>query len=171
MKHLVLTFLAILASMTVVAQTNRFYIEDFELDRDSVISVPVMLANETAMRGFQFDLTLPEGLLLDEYSLTKYSKGFDMNLVCRPLSAGRYIVFVFPLSVTCFSPATAAVVTFTFSARSNFNGGDLAISDCKGATIDNQSFTIDGDTTHVTVPASSLIGIPMDQTQDTGIFY
>ena len=65
MKHILLTLLAVMATLTVAAQSNRFYIEDFELDRDSVISVPVMLANETAMRGFQFDMSLPEGMALN----------------------------------------------------------------------------------------------------------
>lgn len=171
MKHILLTLLAVMATLTVAAQSNRFYIEDFELDRDSVISVPVMLANETAMRGFQFDMSLPEGMALDDSDLTKYSKGFDMHLVCRALPAGGYIVFVFPRSATCYPPATAAVVTLTFSASSDFMGGDVIISECKGSTMDNKSFTLDGDTTRVTVPASSLIGIPMDQTQDNGIFY
>lgn len=171
MKHILLTLLAVMATLTVAAQSNRFYIEDFELDRDSVISVPVMLANETAMRGFQFDISLPEGMELDESSLTKYSKGFDMHLVCRSLPAGGYIVFVFPKSATCYSPATAAVLTLTFSAGPDFKGGDVILRECKGSTMENKSFTINGGTTHVTVPATSLIGIPMDQTQDQNKYF
>ena len=50
-------------------------------------------------------------------------------------------------------------------------GGDIILSGAKGSTIDNKSIPIEGDTIKVTVPASSLIGIPMDKTQNDGKFY
>ena len=171
MRHFLLTIMMVLAALTVSAQSNRIVIEDFVVDRDSVVTVPVVLANETPMRGLQFKMALPEGLKIESSHLTKYSEKYDMNLVCRQTDDGFYAAFIYPLGRVCYPADSVAIMMLDFAASPDFKGGDIILSSAKGSTIDNKSITIDGDTTTVTVSASSLIGIPIDQTQGNGKFF
>ena len=171
MRHFLLTIMMVLAALTVTAQSNRIFIEDFVVDRDSVVSAPVELVNETPMRGLQFKMTLPEGLKIESSHLTNYSEKYEMNLVCRQTDNGDYAVFIYPLGRVCYPADSVAIMMLDFAAGPDFKGGDIILSNAKGSTIDNKSITIDGDTTTVTVPASSLIGIPIDQTQGNGKFF
>ncbi len=171
MRHFLLTIMMVLAALTVSAQSNRIVIEDFVVDRDSVVTVPVVLANETPMRGLQFKMALPEGLKIESSHLTKYSEKYDMNLVCRQTDDGFYAAFIYPLGRVCYPADSVAIMMLDFAAGPDFKGGDIILSNAKGSTIDNKSITIDGDTTTITVPASSLIGIPIDQTQGNGKFF
>lgn len=171
MRNFILTIFTVLASLTAFAQTNRICIEDFVIDHDSVVTVPVELINETPMRGLQFSMMLPEGLKVAGSGLTKYSEKYDMNLVCRQGSNGDQVVFVYPMSRVCFPADSAVIMTLDFAASADFKGGEIILMGAKGSTIDNQSVPIESDTIAVTVPASSLIGIPIDKSQDNGKFF
>ena len=156
--------MAVLATLTAAAQGNRIYIEDFEIDRDSTKTVQVMLANVDPTRGIQFNLTLPAGLMFEDYEETAYSRRYTMSLTSRFVPEyNGYLIFLYPSKAICFPPDTTAVINLTFSASSDFSGGDLMIWQCRGSTIDNETIYMDGDTTQVSVPSSTLIGIPVDQ--------
>lgn len=171
MRHFLLTIIVALAALTVTAQGGRLCIEDFVIDRDSIVSVPVMLVNETPMRGLQFCMTLPDGLKVESSSLTKYSEKYGMNLVCRRTDNGDQVVFIYPMARVCYPADSVVIMVVNFAAGSDFKGGDIILSGAKGSTIDNKSVPIESDTITVTVPASSLIGIPMDKTQNDGKFF
>jgi hypothetical protein len=164
MKHYMLTLMAVLASLTVTAQSNRIYIEDFEIDCDSAKMVQVMLANVDPTRGIQFNLRLPAGLSIEDYDETAYSRRYSMSLTSSFVpDYDGYLMFLYPSQAICFPPDTMAVIKLTLAASHDFRGGDLLIWQCRGSTIDNETIYMDGDTTHVTVPTSTLIGIPIDQ--------
>lgn len=156
--------LAILCVLTAISATNRVYIDDFEIDPDSLVTVPVVLANEDSTRGFQFDMIVPLGLSVESYQLTPYSLEFDMSASCRWNEGNIYVVFIYPPGPICFPADTMAVLNLTFAAESNFRGGNIILNNAWGSMIDSsRSFKIGGDTVAVTVPTSSLIGIPVDQ--------
>ena len=162
MKHFLLTIIVALAALTVTAQGNRICIEDFVIDRDSIVSVPVVLANETPMRGLQFNMTLPDGLKVESSSLTKYSEKYEMNLVCRRTDNGDQVVFIYPMARICYPAGNEVVVVINFAAGPDFKGGEITLWKCFGSTIDNVAFPVQGGTTTVTVPSSSLIQVPAD---------
>lgn len=155
MRHVLLTIMAALAIMTAAAQSNSIYIEDFCIDRDSIVTVPVMLANETPLRGLQFYMSLPEGIKLDDRSLTKYSKKYEMNIVCRMTPDGEYAVFVYPMERICYPADTKAIINFDFAATADFKGGEIHMTGIKGSTIDNSSITIDDHVVKVTCGSGS----------------
>lgn len=164
MKHFLMTILLALLAVSAVAQSqSRVFIEDFELSPDSSIVVPVILANVERTRGVQFYITLPEGLMMEDFQLTKYSLDYRMTLSC-PYSQknGCYMVFIYPSTGSMFPPDTVAVMTFEFKASPTFEGGIMPIWKCRGSTVNNSTIIYQNDTTLVTVPTSSLIGIPMD---------
>ena len=164
MRYFLLMILALL-TLPSMAQSNRIYIEDFELGPDSTVTVPVMLANEEPTRGIQFNMTLPQGLTLKNAKKTDYSKEYDMTLTCRFNAAeGCYMVFVYPMTAVCYDPGTTAVISMKFTAEGDFKGGNINLWKCRGSTMDNHSFVIDDATTIVTVPAvpftQGLVGEP-----------
>lgn len=167
MKHFLMTILATLLSVNAVAQSlSRIYIEDFEIFPDSSVTVPVMLANVERTRGLQFYLTLPEGLQLGQSELTQYSIDSKMILTCRYSEKNAcYMIFIYPSVSNMYPPDTLAVMNMEFQASSDFKGGDMLVWKCRGSTANNRAIVYQDDTTTVTVPTASLIGIPMDKQQ------
>ena len=159
-----LVVLAVFLALAVSAQGNRIYIEPFEIEPGESRTVPVMLSNVDPSRGVQFNVTLPEGLELKASELTPYSQGMKMILSCEfSPKNGCYTVFIYPMGVICFpADTTAAVMTLKINARKSFRGGTMSTWKCFGATEENKTLYMQGDTTAVTVPESALIGIPID---------
>lgn len=160
-----MTILAVLVAVSAVAQSpSRVYIEDFEIAPDSSIVVPVILANVERTRGVQFYITLPEGLSMIDRELTDYSLEYKMTL-SSPYSEKNkcYMVFIYPSAGNMFPPDTMAVMTIEFQASSTFRGGLMPLWKCRGSTLNNTSIVYQNDTTIVTVPTASLIGVPIDQ--------
>ena len=172
MRYFATAILAVSMALCAMAQNNRIYIEDFEIDPDSTVTVPVILANESPTRGVQFNMTLPPGLILKSSKVTDYSSEYFMSMTCRYYEkGGYYMVFIFPMAAVCFEPNTAEVMTITFAAQPDFKGGTISLWNCMGSTINNHSFAIDGASTVVTVPEASLIGIPIDKDPERDEFF
>lgn len=154
----ILAMLATLMSLSATGQTNVIYIDDFEINPDSTVTVPLMLANQDTTRGVQFNLTLPETMDLDLVELTEYSKrkGFTSSF---SYSDGTYTVMIYQIGEAVFPPDTTAIALLTFYAYNDFNGGEVVVWKCRGSTTDNNSIIMDGDTAQVTVPTSSLVDI------------
>ena len=58
-KHIILTFLVLLAAVSAGAQVNELVIKDVSGMRGKIISVPVYMNNTQEATAVQFDLTLP----------------------------------------------------------------------------------------------------------------
>lgn len=155
--------LAVLVAIPVSGQANSLYMDDFELEPDSIITVPLVLANESPSRGLQFTLTLPQDIYLEESVVTSYSQGYRMSISNNVLGDNSFLIFVYPSIRICYPPDTAEIVKFTFSAAPSFKGGQIFITECVGSTIENQSFPMEGDTVNVAVSPASLIGVPVNQ--------
>ena len=157
-----MTLLISLLALAALAQSNRIYIDDFEIYPDSTITVPLVLANESRTRGFQFDLIMPQGLIVEEYKLNDYSTSHTMYISFRTVEANHFFVMIYPSARTTYPVDTTEVMTFTFAAQGGFKGGEIYLTTVRGSTINNTAFVMEGDTVNVTVPTTSLIGIPMD---------
>ena len=166
-----MVMVAVLLALAAVAQQrNRIYIENFEIYPDSSLTVPVMLANMDSTRGIQFNITLPFGLRISECELTPYAKEYDMHIF-ENNNAGVLTIGMYPFSRVCFPPDTVAVMTINFDAKTDFKGGEIFLWKCRGSTMENTTIFIGDDTTTVTVPSSSLIGIPVDQKTDDEMYF
>ncbi len=159
MKHCFIAIVAMLMALNAMAQgKNRIYIEDFEIEPDSTVVVPVILANSDPTRGVQFNVSPPEGLQFRGVLLNDYSSDLGYHV-----SVGNdNVVVVYAMSDATYKPDTIAILDAKFRARSTFKGGEVIIWRGRGSTDIGEAFPIDGDTVKVTVPTSSLIGIPVD---------
>ena len=167
MKQFVMIFLAWLATIGVAAQSNRIYIEDFEIEPGATDSVPVVLSNVDPSRGLQFNFSLPEGLDYKGAEVSEYASGYKMSVSCNYNQKNScYSAFIYPPGPICFPADPAAVVMYIWlTAKDDFKGGPIITWKCRGSSIDNNTIIMDGDTTAVTVPQASLIGIPIDKRQ------
>lgn len=164
MKHFFVTLLAVTSALIGMAGNNRVIVEDFEIMGDSALSVPVILVNEDPTRGFQFNITLPAGLVLEDCSIPEdVMDDFDMRFVCNYISQDScYQIIIYPGFRICIEPGTLLAFYLHFIADSDFKGGKIKIWKCLGSTIDNETYPMDGCTVNVTVPTGSLIKVPVD---------
>ena len=163
---------ALMTAMPVMGQGNRIYIEDFVVEPDSTITVPVMVANADSTRGLQFNLSLPDGLSFDKCVVSAYSRRYEMTMTCQyDQTKNYYLALVYPQGRICFPAAVDGVALLTLTASSDFKGGDIVVWKCFGSSIDNKSIAFDGGTTTVTVPENVLIGVPIDQKTDKDQFF
>ena len=163
--------LALALGLTAIAQSNRIYIEDFEIYPDSTITVPVMMANADPTRGFQFNMTLPDGLEVIDCKLTEYAADdYKMHLfsTCK---AAIWTLGMYPVSRVCLPPDNKALMTIIFKAAADFRGGEIFLWKCRGSTMESGTIIFEDDTTTVTVPSSTLIGIPMDKGSDSDGYF
>ena len=154
-----MTLCALLMAVTAAAQGNRLMIQDFEIVPDSTVTVPVTLVNTDASRGLQFNLTIPEGLTIENVKVTKYTKKLGLSVTYSE-SNGISTIILYQMGKVCFPPDSADVVLVTFQASPKFRGGQVELWKGRGSTMENNTFIIEGDTAVVTVPAATLIGIP-----------
>ena len=121
-----------LVALVAAGQTNRIYIEDFEIMPDSTKTVPVMLANVDETRGLQFNVTLPNGMKYSGYKLSDYASqsSFSMNIASNKVNDSTWSVMVYPSGRICFPPDEQAIVMLKFKAKSEFKGGDLLVWKC-----------------------------------------
>lgn len=157
-RHYLMTLCALLMAFTAVAQGNRLMIQDFEIVPDSTVTVPITFANTDASRGMQFNLTLPEGLTIENVAVTDYTKKLGLSVTYSE-SNGIGTIILYQMGKVCFPPDSADVVQVTFQASSQFKGGQLEIWKGRGSTMEAQTFVIEGGTTVVTVPAGSPIDL------------
>lgn len=174
MKRLMtLALMALLLALTLSAQGNRVYIEDFEIEPGATDSVLVLLSNVDPSRGLQFNLSLPQGLEICEYDLTDYSRRSKMHLLCEVSTKDScYVAFIYPMGLICYPADDAAAVMYLkVKASKGFKGGNIVTWKCCGATMENTTINMDGASTRVTVPDAALVGIPVDtQSADDRFF-
>ena len=151
MRRLLTTLMVAFAAMTALAQgSGRIYIEDFEIARDSTVTVTVMLTNNEPTQGLQFNMRLPQGLEVDEVLLTKYSRKLKMN-VSSNLKGDTMIVAVYPMAHTFFAPDTAGVLTMEVTATPQFEGGNITFWKSQGSSEQFTSIFFDDSSATVTL--------------------
>lgn len=164
MGRYIMMMMAVMLALPAVGQANRIYIEGFEVEPDSTITVPVMMTSADTTRGLQFNVSLPDGLTYDDCVVSAHSKHYEMTMTCLYDKAhDDYLVLIYPMGHVSLPAGVAEVVQLTLTAKSDFKGGDIVIWKCLGSTVDNKAIAFDGATTTVTVPENALFGVPIDQ--------
>lgn len=156
MKHLLTMIIVALAALTATGQGNRLLMEDFTIEPDSTVIMPLILANTDSTRGLQFNMTPPPGLTIDNVKASRYSKKKGWS-VSHYDQDGTTVVVIYKLGHITFPPDSMPVAVVEFVADPGFKGGELEIWNCRGATVDNASINIDGATVRVTVPVAAAL--------------
>ena len=169
MRRYLIILMAALA-FNAVAQNNRIYIEDFEIIPDSSVLVPVILANQDTTCGFQFNMTLPDGLEVEKVSMTDRIRDLEMKLEYHERN-GSSVVMIYSMQLAYCVPDTIEVLTIKFKADADFKGGEVSLWKCRGARTDNTGLILSDATTRVSVPERSLVGVPIDKKKEKEQFF
>lgn len=169
MRRYLIILMAALA-FNAMAQNNRIYIEDFEIIPDSSVLAPVILANQDTTCGFQFNMTLPDGLEVEKVSMTDRIRDLGMKLEYHERN-GSSVVMIYSMQLAYCVPDTIEVLTIKFKADADFKGGEVSLWKCRGARTDNTGLILSDATTRVSVPERSLVGVPIDKKKEKEQFF
>ena len=159
-----MTLMLMCAALSVEAQGNRIYMEEFEISPDSTLTVSLMLANVDETRGLQFNMVLPHGLEVVDQDLTDECYDLGMKLSMRHIAEkSTYIVVIHSMDKACFPARNAAVMTFTLKAAKDFKGGKIILSHVRGSTIDNKSIILPDKKVTVTKRPDTLMKLDDDK--------
>lgn len=127
MKHSILSFtLIVLVTLSSLGR-DRLYIENFNIDAEETLQVPVILLNDTAYTGLQTDLYLPVGLSLemedDEYIIDLTSRKDNSHTVAsRLMEDGAIRIYISSVSAKEFTGNSGAIMTLCITAAEEFKG-------------------------------------------------
>ena len=124
-------------SRAAVAANDKMAISDFSISAGMTKQLQVVLTNEAAYTGFQFDLVLPEGIKMTSYSTT--ARIPEDMIVDYNETEGVYR-FLGGLGETAISGNSGSIINITVKADENLKGRNLTgyLRDVKLSTSDGQ---------------------------------
>lgn len=158
LKKLAVLFGAAIASISLSAEVNKFYIEDFSIGAGETKQVAMILENETIFSAFQADIYLPEGLSIyqedGEYIFELSSrKGRDHITGSALQSDGAVRVIAYSVTNKNFSGNSGALMYFTVVADESFSGTHKIILDTiEFSTASSVGYVLDAVESTVTGP-------------------
>ena len=163
MKRTIIMILTAVVALFAAA-TDRFYIEDFTIAPGETSTVSIMLDNETAYTAFQIDIYLPEGLTVEQedgdyiFDLTS-RKGRDHNISSQLQVDGSIRVISYSPSIKAYSGNSGALVTFSVTASSDFEGpASILLKNILFTTVAGIEIPFADESCTVTTPVTSLKG-------------
>ena len=152
-KRIMWFAILLLAICNKIAAEDRVYVNDFSISPGETKEINVMLDNEDAYVGFQFDVYLPEG-----FTITSCSKGDripDGTTVMGDQRTGDsrrfYRVIGASLTGNAITGTSGAIATLTITADASVALNDytgylrnikVSKANGTGSTKDEESFTI-----------------------------
>ena len=124
-------------SRAAVAANDKMAISDFSISAGMTKQLQVVLTNEAAYTGFQFDLVLPEGIKMTSYSTT--ARIPEDMIVDYNETEGVYR-FLGGLGESAISGNSGSIINITVKADENLKGRNLTgyLRDVKLSTSDGQ---------------------------------
>lgn len=166
MKNGLISLLLMLLAMSAASQHNGIFIENFEIEPGSSMTVPVLLCGSEATRGLQFNMTLPLGMTMQTYELDEtVSEQYKLRSYER-CNAGVWTIGLYPFGRMCLpTDTTLVIMRMTLEAAPDFAGGEIYFWKQIGAHMDNSKIVFSDDTTAVAVPRRSVM--EQENTEDS----
>ncbi len=146
--------LAVLGFVTLcVGANDRFYIEDFSIAAGKTRTVSIMLDNELAYTAFQSDISLSEGLTVNESSFALTDrKNSNHTFTAQPFYEGMYRMMSYSLALKSYSGNSGALVTFDVTASDDFEGpAVITLSNTLFTTVAGIEIAFDSEECTVTL--------------------
>ena len=126
-KFLITTLFSVLISVIELNAQNNFYIEDFSIEAGETKVVSIILDNQDALTGFEADLYLPEGLILDRSVINSERVQNNAPFYSTNIKKDEYGVSFIKLACMsfyqeAFKGNTGALVDLTITATDTFSG-------------------------------------------------
>ena len=126
-KFLITTLFSVLISVIELNAQNNFYIEDFSIEAGETKVVSIILDNQDALTGFEADLYLPEGMILDRSVINSERVQNNAPFYSTNIKKDEYGVSFIKLACMsfyqeAFKGNTGALVDLTITATDTFSG-------------------------------------------------
>ena len=109
-----------------VVKMNKLSLRDMSMPRGAQIRLPIYMDNEDDITAFQFELALPQGVTMKDYSLS--SRKGDQSLSVSQKSNGKYLFTAFSSSNTPFSGHSGILLNLTINVADNMALGNYAMT-------------------------------------------
>lgn len=158
-------------AMTAVTASadNRLYVNDVQVDVGEDIFLPVYLNNTDSITAFQFDFTLPDGLLFGEERVSlewERTPNFSHSIICAEREGGDYRVICYSNDLDVFEGDSGLVAYICFAAPTNPGTYSLTIKDIEMTGPSLTKYLCDNVTVQITVgsaPSSAENDAAMDR--------
>ena len=126
-KFLIIALFSVLISVIDLNAQNNIYIEDFSIEAGKTKVVSIILDNQDALTGFEADLYLPEGLILDGSVINSERVQNNVPFYSTNIKKDEYGVSFIKLACMsfyqeAFKGNTGALVDLTITATDTFSG-------------------------------------------------
>ena len=157
MKRILFLMMGVAVAMCAAA-VDRFYIEDFSIEKGVTLPVGILLENETVYTAFQCDLYLPEGLTATNVKLTsRKHSSHTLSVIAQPDGALRLLSY--SLQLKPYSGTSGALVTMDITAADTFTGpAVIALRNVMFSNLMGEEVPLDDAECTVTTPTAALPG-------------
>lgn len=150
-KRIILAIVFLLALVTRMSAEDKVTISDFVISAGETKELSITLDNEVTYAAFQFDLYLPEGLTVSEYSKDQARIPETTSLSMTKQKDGSYLFIAAAMKTKPISGTSGGIVTIKVTAIEDLASGSLTgyfrkvkLSDKNGTgkTYEEMSFPI-----------------------------
>ena len=150
-KRIISAIVCLLALVSQVSAEDKVTISDFVISAGETKELSITLENEVEYAGFQFNLYLPEGLTVSEYSKDQSRIPENTSLSMAKQKDGSYLFIAAAMSTKPIAGTSGGIVTIKITASEDLASGSLTgyfrkvkLSDKEGAgkTYEEMTFPI-----------------------------
>lgn len=141
------TIIMALATLVVSANAQSLSVQNIEAQMDEETALVVSLAEGSSMTALQFNLSLPEGVTLDETAITKGTAASGHTLEVRPLTNGDRLFVLYNTDQKAFKNGELLRIPLTAGSTATETNGKLytvrtATADAVSHTCADVSFSM-----------------------------
>ena len=150
-KRIILAIVSLLALVSQVQAEDNVTIKDFSISAGESKTVCIELESDVVYAGFQFDLYLPNGITIEEYSADAERIPESTTLTMTKQEDGSYRFFAAAMDLEEIKGTSGSIIVIKIKANSELKSGSLtgylrvvklSKTDGTGATYKELSFPI-----------------------------
>lgn len=150
-KRIILAIVSLLALVTQVSAEDKLTIKGFSITAGETKTLSIELESDVVYAGFQFDMYLPEGISLTEYSADKTRIPQSTALTMSKQADGSYRFLATPMDLEEISGKSGSIIAIKLTAdeeleedslKGYFRNVKLSDADGAGTTYAEMEFPI-----------------------------
>lgn len=158
-RRIILAIVYLLALVSQVQAEDKVTIKDFSISAGESKTVSIELESDVVYAGFQFDLYLPDGITIEEYSADKERIPESTSLTMTKLDDGSYRFLAAAMGLEELKGESGSIITIKVSASSDLSSGNLTgyFRKVKLSKTDGTGSTYAEEAFNITVLAPSIV--------------
>ena len=137
-KRIILAIVSMLALVSQISAEDKITVKDFSISAGEVKAISIELESEVVYAGFQFDVYLPEGITIKEYSANKDRVPESTSLEMTTQEDGSYRFIAAAMGLENLKGTSGSIITITVTAKEGIADGVLTgyFKNVKLSTLD-----------------------------------